>query len=56
MEVDMWRYTFTYEISGVEQTWVIETEPKSITELVDMFDNNPDMPNGIQFRIDGVAL
>lgn len=52
----MWRYVFTYEIDGVEQTWTVETEAKSVTELVDMFDANPDMPDGIQFRIDGVAL
>lgn len=52
----MWRYTFTYEIEGVEQTWIVETTAKSVTELVDMFDANPDIPDGIQFRIDGVAL
>lgn len=49
----MWRYVFTYEIAGVETTWIVETEAKSVTELVDMFDNNPDIPNGIQCRIDG---
>ena len=52
----MWRYTFTYEIENQEQTWIIETEPKTVTELVEMFDANPDIPDGIQFRIDGVAL
>ena len=51
----MWRYTFTYEHNGF-QTWVVETTPKTVDELVAMFDNNADMPNGIQFKIDGVAL
>jgi hypothetical protein len=52
----MWRYTFTYEIEGVEQTWIVETESKSLELLLEMFDSNPDIPNGIQCRIDGVAL
>ena len=52
----MWRYTFTYEIDGVETTWTVETESKTVTELVDMFDANPDIPDGIQCMIDGEAL
>lgn len=52
----MWRYTFTYEIDGVETQWVVETQPKTLEELLEMFDSNPDIPNGIQCRIDGVAL
>lgn len=52
----MWRYVFTYEIDGIEQTWTVETEAKSTTELVDMFDANPDIPNGIQCTITGVAI
>lgn len=52
----MWRYTFTYEINGVETQWIVECEPKTTTELVDMFDANPDIPNGIQVKIDGVAI
>lgn len=52
----MWRYTFTYEADGVEHTWIVETDAKTVTELVEMFDANPDIPNGIQFRIDGVAV
>ena len=49
----MWTYTFTYFIDGVETTWSVESEPKSATELVEMFDNNTDIPNGIQCTIQG---
>ena len=52
----MWRYTFTYEIAGVETQWVVETEEKTLEQLLEMFDNNPDIPTGIQTRIDGTAL
>ena len=52
----MWSYTFTYVIDGVETVWEFESEPMSTTELVEAFDNNPDIPNGIQCRIDGVAI
>jgi hypothetical protein len=52
----MWTYTFTYEIDGVETVWTVETEPKSTVELIELFDNNEDIPNGIQCKIDGVAI
>lgn len=52
----MWRYTFTYEINGAETTWTVDSEPKSITDLIDMFDANPDIPNGIPVKIDGEPL
>lgn len=55
MEVNMWRYTFSYEDEG-PKTWVVETEQKSIDELLEMFDNNPDTPNGIQYKIDGEKI
>ena len=52
----MWTYTFTYEIDGVETSWVVQAPAKTATELVEMFDNNSDIPNGIQCKIDGVAI
>lgn len=52
----MWRYTFTYEIAGVEHTWTVETEEKTLEQLLEMFDLNPDIPTGIQCKIDGTAI
>jgi hypothetical protein len=52
----MWRYTFTYMIAGVETFWIVETEPKTVDQLIEMFDANPDIPNGIQVKINGVAI
>jgi hypothetical protein len=52
----MWRYTFTYMIAGVETFWIVETEPKTVDQLIEMFDANPDIPDGIQVKINGVAI
>jgi hypothetical protein len=52
----MWRYTFTYKIDDVETVWTVESEPKTVDQLIEMFDENPDIPDGIPVKIAGVPL
>ena len=52
----MWRYTFTYKIDDVETVWTIDSESKTVDQLIEMFDANPDIPNGIPVKITGVAI